>query len=61
MGSPFILSWKVEDDGERSYRVTARGYGEYIFLNHDSISELQHFFYQFTHNVMPIKYVSLKN
>lgn len=60
-GSPFILSWKVDGDGERLYRFTARGYGDYIFLNHDSISELQHFFYQFTHNVMPIKYVSLKN
>lgn len=56
-GSPFILSWK-DDDGERSYRVTCRGYGETAFFSHDAISELQHFFYQYTNgNVMPIEYV----
>ena len=56
-GSPFKLSWREEFDGERTYRVTARGYGEYMFLRNDSISEMQHFFYQFTGgNIMPIKY-----
>lgn len=57
-GSPFALSWREEDDGERTYRITARGYGEDPFFCHDSISDLQHFFYDFTHgNVMPIEYV----
>lgn len=56
-GSPFALSWWEEDDGERTYRITARGYGEDPFFCHDSISDLQHFFYEFTHGkVMPIKY-----
>ena len=55
-GSPFKVSWR-EDDGYRSYRITARGYGELAFFGHDSISDLQHFFYNFTHgHVMPIKY-----
>lgn len=55
-GSPFVLSWNEEED-RRSYRVVTRGYGETAFFPHDAISELQHFFYDFTSgNVMPIKY-----
>lgn len=57
-GSPFALSWIEEEDGCRQYKISTRGYGEYMFLSNDSISEMQHFFYQFTGgNVMPIKYV----
>ena len=60
-GSPFEVSWREDDDGCRCYRITARGYGEYMFLSNDSISEMQHFFYQFTDgNIMPIKYQSNK-
>jgi len=60
-GSPFKLSWMEDDYEERTYRVTARGYGEIPFFSHDAISEMQHFFYQFTYgNVMPIKYQSNK-
>ena len=60
-GSPFALSWFEEEDGCRQYKIVSRGYGEYMFLSNDSISEMQHFFYQFTGgNVMPIKYQSNK-
>lgn len=56
-GSPFALSWIEEEDGCRQYKIVSRGYGEYMFLGNDSISEMQHFFYQFTGgNVMPIVY-----
>ena len=54
-GSPFALSWWEEEDGCRQYKIVSRGYGEYMNLRHDSISEMQHFFYEFTYgNVMPI-------
>lgn len=56
-GSPFALSWQEEEDGCRSYKVVTRGYGEYPSLPHDAISDVQHFFYDFTHgNVLPIEY-----
>lgn len=56
-GSPFRLSWREKDNGKRIYGVIACGYTEFPSFPHDSISELQHFFYQFTGgNVMPIKY-----
>lgn len=55
-GSPFALSWRDNADGGQ-YKIFTRGYGGYMFLGNDSISELQHFFYQITGgNVMPIKY-----
>lgn len=54
-GSPFALSWNEEEDG-RSYRVVTRGYGETAFFSHDAISEMQHFFYEYTGGkVMPIE------
>ena len=60
-GSPFALSWGEVEDGCRQYKILSRGYGEYMYLRHDSISEMQHFFYQLTGgNVMPIKYQSNK-
>ena len=56
-GSPFALSWIEEEDGCRQYKIVSRGYGEYMLLGNDSISEMQHFFFQFTGgNVMPIVY-----
>lgn len=55
-GSPFALSWREEEDGCRRYKVVTRGYGEYPSLPHDAISDVQHFFYDFTHgNVLPIE------
>jgi hypothetical protein len=46
-----------EEDGCRRYKVVTRGYGEYPSLPHDAISDVQHFFYDFTHgNVLPIEY-----
>ena len=57
-GGLFVLSWWTDYDGERAYRVTCRGYAEYKFFPHDAISEMQHFFYEFTGGkVMPIEYV----
>lgn len=57
-GSPFALSYWEEEDNSRQYKILTRGYGDYMCLRHDSISEMQHFFYEFTGgNVMPIKYV----
>ena len=56
-GNLFKVSWKKEFDNERSYRITCRGYAEFAFFHHDAISDLQHFFYEYTRNVMPIKYV----
>jgi hypothetical protein len=56
-GSPFALSWCEEEDGCRRYKVVTRGYGEYPSLPHDAISDVQHFFYDFTHgNVLPIEF-----
>ena len=56
-GSPFALSWFEEEGGCRQYKLVSRDYGEYMFLSNDSISEMQHFFYQFTGGyVMPIVY-----
>lgn len=55
-GSPFALTWQ-EEDGCRRYKVVTRGYGEYPSFPHDAISDVQHFFYDFTHgNVLPIEY-----
>lgn len=56
-GSPFALSWLEDEDGCRQYKIVTRGYGEYMMLGNDAISEMQHFFYNFTHgHVMPICY-----
>ena len=55
-GSPFALSWNGEKDG-RIYRVVTRGYVEIVVFPHGAISDLQHFFYEYTGGkVMPIKY-----
>lgn len=57
----FVRRWLVNDDGERACLVSCRYYSKYVGLPHDAISEMQHFFYEFTHgNVMPIKYQSNK-
>lgn len=53
------LSWTVhKHDDEGFYRVFAHGYkGNIIIQTHQTISEMQHTFYNFTHGqVMPIKY-----
>ena len=51
------LSWTEDEfDGVRSYHITCRGYGETPFLYNDSISDLQHFFADYNHCPLPLRY-----
>ena len=50
------VSWKADDDDHsRTYRTTCRGYGDQPFFHFDAISDIQHFFYNDSHCVLPIK------
>ena len=50
------VSWEADDyDQSRTYRTTCRGYGELPNFPFDAISDIQHFFYNDSHCVLPIK------
>ena len=51
----FLLSWTEDEYGDRRYRIICRKYGEFMELRNDSISEMQHFFYDFNHCFMPLE------
>lgn len=53
----FYLSWREDDDLTRDYRISCRGYGEFMVLLEDTLAELQHFFFRFNDEYpMPLKY-----
>ena len=51
----FIFSWTENEYGERSYKAIFRGYGDNPCFRFDAVSDIQHFFYQESRCLMPLK------
>lgn len=53
----FVFSWTEDEYKERSYKSVFNGYGDFPIFRFDAISDIQHFFYQESRCLMPLKLI----